>query len=483
MEYLSPLDASFLDAEDEDPHASLAIASIAVLDGPPPSQADFAAAIRGRLPLVPRYRQKVRRIPFNLGRPVWVDDPDFDLDFHLRRTALAEPGDDAALQRLVARVMSHRLDRERPLWEDWLIEGLPEGRWALLSKVHHCLVDGVSGNQLYRLICDSGPRPHRPAQDRWQPAPGMGSLDLSLDALGQLARIPFEQARLVARAVRSPAAATRWLRETTRGLRTLAIGLTPTAPTSLAGPLGRARRYAVARTPLADIAAVADASSASINDVYLAAAAGAFRRLLLDRDEEAAPGAVRTLVPVSVRGRDQEGVLDNRLACMLLLLPVELDDPAQRLRAVHERVAELRAGGEVEMGAALVALAGQEPFTPVSLLIRTALRLPQHAITTVTTNVPGPDQQLYILGRPIREILPYVPIAERIRIGVAVFTYGGQAAFGVTTDFASVPEADRFAGYLTAEVAALRDACGQPRPKPVRRRRTTAAAAAPRAVR
>ncbi|MFI7542477.1 wax ester/triacylglycerol synthase family O-acyltransferase [Actinoplanes sp. NPDC049599] len=487
VEYLSPLDASFLDAEDEDPHASLAIASIAVLDGPAPSQAEFAAAIRGRLPLVPRYRQKVRRVPFNLGRPVWVDDPDFDLDFHLRRTALAEPGDDAALQRLVGRVMTQRLDRERPLWEDWLIEGLPEGRWALLSKVHHCLIDGVSGNQLYRLICDAGTRPHRPVADHWEPGPGAGSLDLSLDALGQLARIPFDQARVVARAVRSPATATRWLRDTARGLTALAGGLIPTAPTSLSGRLGRARRYAVARTPLADIAAVAAARSVTINDVYLAAAAGAFRRLMLDRGEEPVPGSIRTLVPVNVRGRDQEGLLDNRVASMLLLLPVELDDPEQRLRAVHERVLELRAGGEVEAAAALVALADREPFTPVSLIIRTALRLPQHAITTVTTNVPGPAQQLYILGRPIREILPYVPIAERIRIGVAIFTYGGQATFGVTTDFASVPEADRFAGYLTAEVAALHDACRpaepepEPKPKrqPARRRSTSTPARAP----
>jgi WS/DGAT/MGAT family acyltransferase len=479
VEYLSPLDASFLDAEDEDPHASLAIASIAVLDGPAPSQADFAAAIRGRLPFVPRYRQKVRRVPFNLGRPVWVDDPDFDLDFHLRRTALAEPGDDAALQRLVGRVMTHRLDRDRPLWEDWLIEGLPDGRWALLSKVHHCLIDGVSGNQLYRLICDNGSRPHRPVKDRRQPGPGSGPLDLSLDALGQLARIPFDQARLVARAMRSPGAVTRWLRDTTRGLTTLASGLTPTAPTSLAGPLGRARRYAVARTPLADLADIAAARSVTINDVYLAAAAGAFRRLMLDRDEDPAPGTIRTLVPVNVRGPDQEGVLDNRVASMLLLLPVELGDPLQRLQAVHERVAELRAGGEVEAAAALVTFAGQEPFTPVSLIIRTVLRLPQHAITTVTTNVPGPDQQLYILGRPIREILPYVPIAERIRIGVAVFTYAGQASFGVTTDFASVPEADRFAGYLTEEVAALHDAGRPTPPRPVRRRRTETAARAP----
>jgi WS/DGAT/MGAT family acyltransferase len=466
MEYLSPLDASFLDAEDADPHASLAIASIAVLDGPVPDQAEFAEAIRGRLPLVPRYRQKVRRVPFNLGCPVWVDDPDFDLDFHLRRTALAAPGDDTALDRLVGRIMSQRLDRERPLWEDWVIEGLPDGRWAVLSKVHHCMIDGVTGNQLYRLICDRGPTPRPPAEDRWRARQPADAVDLTLDALGQLARLPFDQARVLARAAREPGVAAGWFRGTARGLVTLAGGFRPAAPTSLAGPLGRARRYAVARTSLARIAMVADAYAVTINDVYLAAVAGAFRRIILARGETPIPGSVRTLVPVNVRRHDERHRLDNRLASMLLQLPVEIEDPADRLRAVHQRVAELRAGHEVEAAVAVVELAGAEPYAAVSFLIRNALRLPQRAIATVTTNVPGPDVPLYILGRPIREILPYVPIAERMRVGVAVLTYGGQASIGVTTDFASVPEADDFAAAVADEVASLYPARATGRPVP-----------------
>ena len=478
MEYLSPLDASFLDVEDEDPHASLAIASIAVLDGPPPSQAEFAEAIRARLPLVPRYRQTVRRVPFNLGRPVWADDPDFDLDFHLRRTALAAPGDDAALQRLVGRVMAQRLDRERPLWEDWLIEGLSGGRWAVLSKVHHCMIDGISGNELYRLICDTGPKPRRPVADHWRPFPAGDALDLALDACGQLVRIPFDQTRTLARVAHEPAEAVARLRETVRGLTVLAQGFRPATSTSLSGPLGQARRYAVARMPLADIALTADAYGVTVNDVYLAAVAGAFRRLLLSRGEQPDADAIRTLIPVSVRGSDERHLLDNRLASMLLQLPVELDEPTDRLRAVHRRIAELRTNHEVEAGAALVELAGQEPFAVVSFLIRTALRMPQRAIATVTTNVPGPEVQLYILGRPVREILPYVPIAVRMRIGVAVLTYAGQAAFGITADFASVPEADDFAAAVVDEVTRLR-AVAEPRPaavlKPARRRAAAAA--------
>jgi WS/DGAT/MGAT family acyltransferase len=477
VEYLSPLDASFLDVEDEDPHASLAIASIAVLDGPVPSQAEFADAIRARLPLVPRYRQRVRRVPFNLGRPVWADDPDFDLDFHLRRTALAAPGDDAALQRLVGRVMTQRLDRERPLWEDWLIEGLPGRRWAVLSKVHHCMIDGISGNELYRLICDTGPKPRRPVADHWRPVPAADALDLTLDACGQLVRFPFDQTRVLARAAREPGETITRLRETVRGFAMLAQGFRPATPTSLSGPLGQARRYAVARMPLADIALAAEAHGATINDVYLAAVAGAFRRLLLSRGEEPVADAIRTLIPVSLRGSGERHLLDNRLASMLLQLPVEIEEPPDRLRAVHRRVAELRANHEVEAGAALVTLADQEPFAAVSLLIRTALRIPQRAVATVTTNVPGPDVQLYILGRPVREILPYVPIAERMRIGVSVLTYAGQAAFGITADFASVPEADEFAAAVVDEVARLRAAAPgtMAAPEPARRRAASVA--------
>jgi WS/DGAT/MGAT family acyltransferase len=460
MDYLSPLDASFLDAEDGDPNASLAIASIAVLDGPVPKPEEFADLIRGRLPQVPRYRQRVRRVPFNLGPPVWADDPDFDLDFHLRRTALPAPGGDAEMAALIGRLMSQRMDRDHPLWEDWVIEGLPDGRWALLSKVHHCLLDGLSGNELYRIICDTTPEPRPSVPDDWAPNPVAGTLDLTLDALGRLVQYPFEQARLL---LSGTAGAARRIGTATAGLAVLAGGFLPATPSSLLGPIGRARRYAVARIPLAALTAVARAGDVTVNDVYLAAVAGALRRLLVARGEEPGPGTVRTLVPVNVRRRDQEGRLDNRIAAMLVLLPVEIDDPAGRLRAVHQRVADLRAVHEVEASAGLIELAGHEPFAAVSLTVRAALRLPQRSVTTVTTNVPGPREQLYILGRPVREILPFVPIGDRMRVGVAAFTYGGQAAFGVTTDLASVPEAHDIAQAISDEITALHLAAGPKR--------------------
>ena len=296
MEHLSPLDASFLDIEDRDPYASLAIASVAVIDGPAPSQGEFIDAIRGRLPLVPRYRQKVRRVPFDIGRPVWVDDPNVDLDYHLRRTALAAPGDDEALCRLVARVMSQRLDRERPLWETWVIEGLPEGRWAVLSKVHHCMVDGVSGNELYRLMFDPTPEPGGPVADTWTPQPAPSSATLVADALSELTASSVDQSRILLDSLRSPAMLVQRVSETFQGLATVVGSLMPVTRSSLIGPIGSSRRYALVRTPLADFKDVARALGVTFNDVVLATLAGAFRTVMIARGEDPGEETVRTLL-------------------------------------------------------------------------------------------------------------------------------------------------------------------------------------------
>ena len=455
MTYLSPLDTSFLDLEDSDPHASLAIASLCVIDGPAPGQAEFADAIRERLPLVPKYRQRVVRVPFNLGHPVWVDEPHVDLDYHLRRTALPEPGDEATLCRLVARVMSQRLDRDRPLWEYWLVEGLPHGQWALLSKVHHCVVDGVSGNELYRLMLDTTPERRPPVADTWQPCREPGTLALLADAVGQMVSGGVDQARMLVDALHTPARLARRIGDTAQGLATLAGALIPTVPSSLIGPIGRSRRYAVVRAPLARLRDPAKALDATINDVVLAVLAGAVRAVMLARGEDPAPNAVRTLVPVNVRSEHETGIIDNRVSMMLPMLPVDQVDPVERVRIVHERVAALRASHEIEATASMTELARYEPFAPIAAGIRAALRLPQHIVAATITNVPGPRQQLYALGRPIREILPYVPIGNRMRLGVSVLTYGGQASFGITADFDTFPEVEFFAEAITAELAAL----------------------------
>jgi diacylglycerol O-acyltransferase len=453
---MSPLDAAFLDIEDEDPHASMAIASVAVIEGPAPSHEDFTAAIRARLPLVPKYRQRAWQVPLDLGRPVWADDPHFDLAYHVRRTAVPAPGDDEALCRLVARVMSQRLDRDRPLWEYWVVEGLAGGRWALISKVHHCMVDGVSGTHLYYLLCDVSPGgPDDLPDDTWKPTGDPSVLRLVGDALLDIALNPMEQVRLAGMALRSPGATATRVAETVRGLATLVGALRPAVASSLVGPIGRQRRYAIARARLADVVDLGRRTQVSVNDVALAAISGAFRAILCQRGEVPGPYTVRTLVPVSVRAHGDEGMCDNRISMLLAFLPVHLSDPTERLRAVHQHLAELKASKEAQAGEAMTTLARYEPFPPIAWGMRMAARLPQRSIITVATNVPGPRHPLYLLGRRLVEILPYVPIATRLRTGVSIFTYCDQLTFGVTGDYDTAADADELARAITSGIAEL----------------------------
>ncbi len=435
VERMSPLDAAFLQAEDEEPGTSLAIASIAVFDGPPPSQADFAAVLAGRLPLLPRYRQKARRVPLDLGPPVWVDDEHFDLAYHLRRTALPPPGGDAELAALMGRVMSARLDRRRPLWEYWLVEGLEGGRWALLSKVHHCMVDGVSGTDLYGVVLDPTPQVRPPAPDDWRPAPEPSDLWLTAGATRDLALLPLRQARAVVTAARQPALLARQLLQTAGGLLALSAAAWPARRSSLAGPLSATRRFAFARGSVSDVATVRRALGGTFNDVVLAAVAGGFRALLLSRGERPDADLIRTLVPVSTRAPGEESIRDNRVSLLLAMLPVEIADPVERLGAVRDRMSRLKARHEAEAGAAVTALAAIEPFPLVAAPVRLAAHLPQRSVITVTTNVPGPRTPLYGLGRRVVEIIPYVPIASTLRTGVAIFTYCGHLTVGITGDF------------------------------------------------
>jgi WS/DGAT/MGAT family acyltransferase len=455
MERMPPLDAGFLELEDEDGHASLAIASVAVFEGPAPAYEEFVAAIAGRLPLVPRYRQKVRQVPFDLGRPVWVDDPAFDLRYHLRHTALPAPGGDQELCRLVERVMAQRLDRDHPLWEDWLIEGLRGGRWAMLSKVHHCMVDGVSGTDLYRVFFDATPEPSPGVADDWRPAAEPSTLRLVAAAAGELARNPIEQARALRGALRTPRQVARRAADTARGLAGLAGALLPASPSSLCGPVGRARRYLVVRAPLADLRAVGRQLGGTVNDVALAAITGAFREVLLGRGEQPGRHTIRSLVPVSVRAPGDEGIYDNRISLLLAELPVDVADPVERLAAVHAHLAALKAGKEADAGAAMTALACYEPSPLVALGVRLAFRLPQRNIVTVTTNVPGPPWPLYALGRRVVEILPYVPIATTLRFGVSIFSYCDRVAFGITGDRDHAADIDVLAGGVERGLAEL----------------------------
>jgi len=445
FERLSPLDASFLHVEDDVSH--MHIAAIGIFEGPSPRYSAVVDMVRGKLPLVPRYRQVVRFVPLDLGRPVWVDDPHFNIDYHLRHTALPAPGGEAELRALVGRVMAQQLDRSKPLWEIWVVEDLEHGRWALISKTHHALVDGVAGSDLLAVMMDTSPQPTPPVEDDWHPRPAPSGMTLAIGATTDLVRSPYEQFRALRASTRVPRAALSRAGEVAHGLSSLAGLVRPTPISSLNGPLGPHRRYAWASTTVDDIKRVRKGLGGAFNDVVLAAITNGFRELLRSRGESV-DRVVRTLVPVSVRPRGPgamavgDGTFENKVSAMFAMLPVGIDDPDERLRAIAVQMAGLKESKEAVAGEALTSLSGFAPPMLLALGMRLATRFAQRNVNTVTTNVPGPQLPLYVAGRRMITAYPYVPLAGQVRIGLAIFSYDGQVTFGITGDWDTTEDLD-----------------------------------------
>ena len=435
---MSPLDTWFLHLEDGVSH--MHIGSVAIFEGPAPRFADILAMIAGKLPLVPRYRQVVREVPFGLGREVWVDDTHFHLEYHVRHTGLPAPGGEADLRKLVGRVMSQQLDRSKPLWEIWVVEGLEDGHWAIVAKTHHAMVDGVSGTDLLTVIFDLSADPAPPLDDEWVPRPTPTGLQLSTDALVGLARSPYEQLRALRASTRVARQGLAHAREVLTGLFHMAGVVRPTPSSSLNGPIGPHRRYAWASTTVEDVKAVRRSVGGTFNDVILAAITNGFRELLVARTESV-DRVVRTLVPVSIRPRDTsgkavgDGTYQNKVSAMVAELPVGIADPVERLHAISAQMDGLKDSKQAVAGEALTAMSGFAPPLLLGLGMRLASKMPQRNVNTVTTNVPGPQLPLYVAGRRMLKAYPYVPLAEQIRIGVAIFSYDGQVNFGVTGDY------------------------------------------------
>jgi diacylglycerol O-acyltransferase len=442
---LSPMDASFLHIEDRVSH--MHIGSIAIFEAPEPPFEDVVARIEGKLPLVPRYRQVVREVPLELGRPVWVDDPDFNIDYHLRHTALPAPGGEEELRRLVGRVMSQQLDRTKPLWEIWVVQGLEDGRWAMVAKTHHAMVDGVSGTELLTVVMDTSPQASPAVPDDWHPSSFPSGARLAVEAAVDLAVSPYEQLRAVRAATRVPRQALHQLGEVARGVSAMAGLLRSNPVSTLNGPIGPHRRYGWASTSVEDVKVVRKGLGGTFNDVVLAAISDGFRELLLSRGEPV-DREVRTLVPVSVRPRDAGGLAvgdatyENKVSAMFASLRVDIDDPVERLHAITEQMQGLKESKEAVAGEALTSLTGFAPPMLLALGMRVAGRVSQRNINTGTTNVPGPQFPLYLVGRRMLKAYPYVPLFAQVRIGVAIFSYDGQVNFGVTGDYDSAPDID-----------------------------------------
>jgi diacylglycerol O-acyltransferase len=458
---LTGLDASFLHLEDDTAH--MHVAAVMTFEGAPPEHDEVVEGIRTRLHLVPRYRQKLAFVPFGQGRPRWVDDPHFNLRYHVRHTALPEPGTEDQLKRLAGRVFSQRLDRDKPLWEMWVVEGLDGGeRFAVLSKTHHALVDGVSGIDIMSILFDTKPEPDAlpPAEEkRWLPAPTPSGAQLLAEALVERATVPSEVVRGARALVRGP----RRIAETALGSASgvasmVRAGLRPAPKTPYNEHIGPHRRFTWVRMQLADVKAIKNSLGGTVNDVMLATVAGALRRHLLRRGFDVTGVELKVMVPVSVRAQEARGALGNQVAAMMAPLPVGVEEPVERMERISDSMAHLKSGGQAVGAQVLTELTGFAPPNIMSQASRVVAR--QRMFNLVVTNVPGPQFPLYMMGRRLDGLFPMVPLAPNQALGIAIMSYNGTINFGLVGDFDLMSDLDDLAGDLHASLVELAEAAG-----------------------
>ncbi|SEL99474.1 acyltransferase, WS/DGAT/MGAT [Blastococcus sp. DSM 46786] len=457
MDRMSALDSGFYFAESE--NTPMHVGSVAVFDGPAPTYGDVVRLLLSKLPLVPRYRQRVREVPLQLGRPMWVDDPHFQILYHVRHTAVPSPGGDEQLRNLAGRVLGQRLDMAKPLWELWLVEGLADGRWALISKVHHCMVDGVAGTDLMQLMFDLDPDATHAEPREWTPRRDPSSAALMAGAITEAATAPLRTLTGlpgVGAAVRNVKGLTETSRTLARTVPSLAKqAITPTAR-SLNGHIGPHRRWAWTQGSLAEFKEVRTALGGTVNDVILTAITKAFRDLLQGRGELSSDKlVVRTMVPVSVRSASRRGSLDNQVSAVFVDLPVGDPDPASRLRSIRGQMDEYKRAMQAVDVPSIIAMGDYVAPSMLSLGVRAGMQAGQMWCQAVTTNVPGPRVPLYVLGKRMRSAHAYVPIAGGIRCSIGIFSYLDTMTFGINADFDAFPDVDVLSGGIRRGIEEL----------------------------
>jgi diacylglycerol O-acyltransferase / wax synthase len=456
---LTGLDASFLHLEDGAAH--MHVAGVMIFEGSPPPYDDLLEAIERRLGLVPRYRQRLAFVPLGQGRPKWVDDPHLNLRYHVRSTALPDPGSEQQLKDLAGRVFAQQLDRDKPLWEIWLVEGLEGDRFAVLSKTHHALVDGVSGVDIMSVLFDTSPDPAAPTDtgERWLPRPLPSPVELLGEALMERATIPGELARSVRSVFRGPRRVLEELRDAAVGVGAMAwAGLNPAPSTPYNKPIGPHRRYTWMRANLADLKAIKDELGGTVNDVVLATVAGALGKHLRRRGHNTNGLELKAMVPVSVRADVERGALGNRVAAMMAPLPVWCQDPVARLDIVREELKGLKSGGQAVGAQVLTELSGFAPSTVMGQASRVMAR--QRFFNVVVTNVPGPQIPLYLAGRRMIDPFPMVPLAKNQGLGIALLSYAGRINFGLVGDYDVMWDLDDFADDVQEALAELATEAG-----------------------
>ena len=466
-ERLSALDSTFLVIEG--PNVQMHVASTAIFEPGPLATPDggvdidrITAYVASRLHKIPRYRQRLAYIPIE-RHPVWVDDERFNLHYHIRHTRLPRPGDERQLKRMVGRINSQELDRGKPLWETWIVEGLADGRFAMISKVHHCMIDGISGVDLLSVLLSPTSDPPPAEEVRWIPRPVPSPMTLLRDEAVERLNAPLG---LIARAFREPGKLLRDVREGIEAVgETVAAGMHLTSDTPFNQPVGPHRRFDWSAMDLSHLQEVRHTLGGSLNDVVLAIVAGAVGRFLERRGVVAETIDFRAFVPVSLRQAEERGQMGNRVAGWMVDLPIGERDPRKRLAAVQETTARLKQSKQARGSEILTEVLDWTGSAVLSIGMRLAAQ--GHPYNIVVTNVPGPPRPLYLLGARMLEIFPLVPLFVNQALGIALFSYAGRLFWGFNSDWDVVPDLHDFVSAIEASFEELCRAA----PEPVRKRR------------
>jgi len=454
LDRLTPIDAAFL--HQEGAHSHMHIGGLTIVEGPPPATSELLEQIRLRLHLVPRYRHKLAYTAVDSGRPVWVDDPSFNLEYHVRHTALPAPGGQDQLQDLTARIFSQQLDRSKPLWEMWMIEGLEDNRFALITKTHHSLIDGIAGVDLATVLFDISPDPPQiPNSGRaWQPHAEPGASQLIAAGIVGAARAGLALAEGALDALAHPERAMGRVREAAEGIGEIVwAGLNPAPETPLNVPIGPHRRFVAVTASLEDFKTVKNAFGGTVNDVVLAVVAGALRDFLISHGRRTEGVEMRALVPVSVRTEDDHGTAGNRIVAMRGPLPIYISDPLNRLRFVSEAMDGLKESKQA-LGAEVIS--GAQNFAPPTILAQASrLNFSTRLFNLIVTNVPGPQFPLYVLGREMVTAIPVAFLPENHALAIAIMSYNGQMNFGLLGDFDALGDIEALGDSIRAELAEL----------------------------
>jgi diacylglycerol O-acyltransferase / wax synthase len=454
---LTGLDASFLHLERDSAH--MHVGSTLIFEGEPPPYNELVEAIERRLHLVPRYRQRLAFVPLQQGRPVWVDDPHFNIRYHVRHTALPRPGTETELKRLSGRLFSQELDRNKPLWELWLVQRLKGDRFAIVTKTHHALVDGVSGVDIATVLFDTAREPAPiPVTDSWIPRPLPSGAQLLADALLERATVPGEIARGVRALARGPRQVLDRVRRDLAAVGALAWAGGGAPPSPLNVDIGPHRRFTWVEGDLQQFKAIKDELGGTVNDVVLTAVTLALGRFLRARGEDTTGMELKAMVPVSVRADAERGALGNRVATMWAPIPVGIEDPVECFGVVHAAMANLKSSGQAVGAEVLTGLTGFAPPTIMSQAARLSAR--QRFYNLVVTNVPGPQMPLYLLGRELQAIYPQVPLALRQSLGIAIMSYNGRLDFGLLGDYDALPDLEQLSSDLEGAIDELALAAG-----------------------